>query len=167
MKVSDFIIEYLREFTNHIFLLPGGNSMHLVDSVGKSGIPYTVCLHEQACAFAAIGYAEYSGKLGVCITTSGPGALNALTGCAAAYTEGVPVLFISGQTPTNFLRDTRLMGVQGINTFNIVWRMTKRSFLLGGRITEDILEKMILAALTPRQGSVWVDIPLNVQAMEI
>lgn len=166
MKVSDFVIEYLRQYTNHIFLLPGGNSMHLVDSVGKSGIPYTVCLHEQACAFAAIGYAEYSGKLGVCITTSAPGALNALTGCAAAYTEGVPVLFISGQTPTNFLGSgTRLMGVQGINMvaeqikhFNRFWSTINFA---------NLFRELINSALTPRQGSVWLEIPLDIQGKEI
>lgn len=143
--------------------------MHLVDSVGKSGIPYTVCLHEQACAFAAIGYAEYSGKLGVCITTSGPGALNALTGCAAAYTEGVPVLFISGQTPTDFLGDgTRLMGVQGISLLRLPDTITKfHNTLYESSDIDFVMNLMIEAVLKPRQGSVWLEVPLDIQGKEI
>jgi acetolactate synthase-1/2/3 large subunit len=102
----------------------------------------------------------------VCITTSGPGALNALTGCAAAYTEGVPVLFISGQTPTNFLGSgTRLMGVQGIN---MIVQQTKDFNRFWSTINfVNLFKALIEKALTSRQGSVWLEIPLDIQGKEI
>lgn len=98
MKLSDYLWSFLkRHGVEHVFLLPGGGCMHLVDSLSKSGIDYTVCLHEQACAIAADGYAQATGKLGVVLVTSGPGATNAITGVTGSWIDSVPILVISGQ----------------------------------------------------------------------
>jgi len=85
MKLSDYVMERVaRTGVRHVFMLPGGGCMHLVDSFGsQKGFDYVCCLHEQACAFAAEHYAEYTGGLGVALVTTGPGGTNAVTGVAA------------------------------------------------------------------------------------
>ena len=75
MKLSDYAMEFLvRQGVKHLFLLPGGGNMHLVDSAGRNaGLEYVCCLHEQACAYAAEAYAEYTLRLGAALVTTGPG----------------------------------------------------------------------------------------------
>src|SRR5512138_1628970 len=111
MKTSDAIFEILKQHVDTVFFVPGGGAMHLVDSLGKSGLKAVSCLHEQGAGFAAIGYAMSRNGLGVCLTTSGPGATNAVTPCAAAWMDSVPVLFISGQA-----RSDSLIGDTGLRT---------------------------------------------------
>ena len=87
MKLSDFVFKYLKNYgLNEVFMLSGGGIMHLVDSLGRSGINYICCHHEQAAAIAAQANAMYQNRLGCCLVTTGPGGTNALTGTAAAYT---------------------------------------------------------------------------------
>ena len=115
-RVADVIFEILKPHSDVVFMLPGGGAMYLVDALGQSGIPYVPMLHEQGAGMAACGYAGISGKLGVCLVTSGPGATNAITACAAAWCDSFPVLFISGQTSLNtFNPKVRTSGVQSVN----------------------------------------------------
>ena len=103
--------------------------MHLVDSVGRNkDIEYVCCLHEQACAFAAEAYAEYSHSLGVALVTTGPGGTNAITGLAAAWVESASCLFISGQAKRADLigtRGVRSMGQQELSIVSVVRPITK------------------------------------------
>ena len=78
------------------FVLPGGFSMHLNDSLNYSKLIPVYCPHEVGAAFAACGYAQYTGGLGVCLVTSGPGSTNALTAVASAWQDSIPLLVISG-----------------------------------------------------------------------
>ena len=86
-KVSDIVTSYLASLgVDVVFMLPGGGSMHLVDSLGREPrLSYVVNLHEQACAIAAEAYGQFTNHLGVALVTTGPGGTNALTGVAAAW----------------------------------------------------------------------------------
>ena len=91
IKLSDYVMNFLAELgTKHIFMLPGGGCMHLVDSLGKSDIEYTCCLHEQAVAIATEAYAQYTNEIGVSLVTTGPGGTNAITGVAGGWIDSTP-----------------------------------------------------------------------------
>lgn len=173
IKLSDYIFKFLvAHKVEHVFMLSGGSAMHLDDSLGKTKkIKYIPCHHEQTCAMAAEAYAKYTGKLGVALVTSGPGATNAITGVTGAFVDSTPCLIISGQAK---LKQTvyncnvvklRQFGVQEINIIPIVESITKYAIT----ITEPNsikyhLEKALYLAETGRPGPVWIDVPLDIQA---
>ena len=119
MKLSDYIFKFLKEKgLTAVFMLPGGGAVHLVDSLGKSGLEYVCCLHEQGASIAAEAYAQYTGNFGCALVTTGPGGTNAITGCASAWIDSIPVLFISGQVKRSDLAwqfGVRQFGFQEIN----------------------------------------------------
>lgn len=172
MKVSDYVFKKLQEVgVNTVFTLTGGGIMHLVNSLGESGMTYVCCHHEQACAIAAQAYGMYHDRLGVCLVTTGPGGTNALTGTAAAYTDSTPVLFLSGQVKREdfaSLRGVRQFGAQENDIVAMARSVTKYAVTVTD--SADIryeLEKAIYLATTGRKGPVWVDIPLDVQAESV
>jgi acetolactate synthase-1/2/3 large subunit len=143
--------------------------MHLVDSLGKKKeLEYVCCLHEQACAFAAEAYAEYTNDLGVVLVTAGPGGTNTLTGVAAAWIESSACLFISGQAKSTDMildRGVRSMGQQELDIVSVVKPITKYSVtILEPRSIRYHLEKATYLAKHGRRGPVWIDIPLDMQA---
>ena len=149
-------------------MVPGGGAAHLVDSLGKSCIRYVPCLHEQGAGYAAVAYAQYRNGLGVCLVTSGPGATNAVTPCAAAWMDSVPVLFISGQALSSTLvgeTGLRTRGVQEVDIMPVVEPITKmvRRPISGERAVM-LLRTMIDIALQGRPGPVWLDLCLDTQA---
>ena len=85
IKLSDYVVDFISNLNvNHIFVLPGGGCMHLVDSVGRNkNLKFIGCLHEQAAVIAADGYAQYNNHIGAALVTTGPGGTNAITGVAA------------------------------------------------------------------------------------
>jgi acetolactate synthase-1/2/3 large subunit len=173
MKLSDYVFEYLADLgVKHVFMLPGGACMHLVDSLGSNPrIEHIVCLHEQACAFAAEGYAEYKNDLGVALVTAGPGGTNAVTGVAAAWVESAPCLVLSGQAKRADLigeRGVRSMGQQELDIVSIVRPITKYAVtVLDPATIRYHLEKAVYLARHGRRGPVWLDLPLDVQAARI
>jgi acetolactate synthase I/II/III large subunit len=171
MKVSDYVIKFCQDQgVKDIFMLAGGGSMHLVNAVGKSGIRYVCNHHEQACAMAAEAYAKFKDDLGVALVTSGPAAINTLTGVAGAYMDSVPCLFISGQANrrqtvhNSKVRGLRQFGSQEIDIIPLVQPITKYAVMINEpeRIRYH-LEKAVHLAKSGRPGSVWLDIPLDVQ----
>ena len=110
MKVSDAIAEFIsRMGTLDVFGVSGGASLHLLDSIRRHPALNLVCVHhEQTVAMAAETYSRLTNRLGVGITTSGPGATNLVTGIARAFYDSVPCLFITGQVST-----TRMKGELG------------------------------------------------------
>jgi acetolactate synthase I/II/III large subunit len=164
-RLADAIFEILKDYTDHVFMLPGGGAMYLVDALGKSGIPYTVMLHEQSAGLAACSYAQVSGKLGVCLVTSGPGATNAVTACATAWTDSFPVLFISGQTRLDqFDPKLRTSGVQSVDIVPVVKPITKQVYTLDiPSIVDEIITELAVDCLSGRRGPCWLDIPQDVQ----
>jgi acetolactate synthase-1/2/3 large subunit len=173
MKLSDYVIEFLvRQGVKRLFLLPGGGSMHLVDSAGRNaGLEYVCCLHEQACAYAAEAYAEYTLSLGAALVTTGPGGTNAVTGLAAAWSESASCIFLSGQVKrADSLtgRGVRTMGPQEVDIVSIVRPITKYAVTVNHPETIRYhMEKAAYLATHGRRGPVWLDIPLDVQSAAI
>lgn len=173
VRLSDYVMQFLAERgVRTVFTVCGGGSIFLNDALGRSKIGYVACHHEQGAAFAAEGYARAAEALGVCLVTSGPGGTNAVTGCAAAWVDHVPVLFISGQV---FQRQTiaghpglRTMGVQEINIVDIARPITKYAVMVQDPMTiRQHLETAVHVARSGRPGPVWLDIPADVQNAQI
>jgi acetolactate synthase-1/2/3 large subunit len=173
IKVSDYVSRYVaRAGVKHVFILAGGGCMHLVDSFGREpSLQYICCLHEQACAYAAEAYSEYSHHLGVVLVTTGPGGTNAVTGVAAAWLDSASCLFLSGQVKRADLigkRGVRSMGPQEVDIVSVVRPITKyaQTVLEPDSIRYE-LEKAVWLATHGRRGPVWLDLPLDVQASTI
>ena len=173
MKLSDYVMRFLaREGVRHVFMLPGGGAMHLVDSLGQcEELEYICNLHEQACAVAAEAYARVTNTLGVALVTTGPGGTNAITGVAAAWLDSTPTLFISGQVKRADMKGesgVRQLGVQETDIVSIVQSITKYAVTVTDPLTIRVhLERAIHEARSGRPGPVWIDVPLDVQAAEI
>jgi acetolactate synthase-1/2/3 large subunit len=173
MKLSDFVFKVVAETgVKHVFMLPGGGCMHLCDSLGNNKDLTFVCnLHEQASAIAADAYGQYTNNLGVALVTTGPGGTNTLTGVAAAWLDSTPCLFISGQVKRADMkgdRRVRQMGFQEIDVVNMVQPITKYAVTVTDPKTIRYhLEKALWLARNGRPGPVWIDIPLDVQAVDI
>jgi acetolactate synthase-1/2/3 large subunit len=172
MRVADKIFQRLESETGHVFFVPGGGAMYLVDALGKSKLKAISAIHEQGAGSAALGYAMYTNKLGVCLITSGPGSTNALTACAAAWMDSVPVLFISGQAKSETLvggTGLRTRGVQEIDIINIVKPMTKFCYqpISSGYDCLIALDKMIFECMNGRRGPCWLAVPLDVQGINL
>jgi acetolactate synthase-1/2/3 large subunit len=170
IKLSDYVFRFISGLgLKHVFLLPGGGCMHLVDSLGKcSDLKYICCLHEQAAAIAAEAYGQYTNNIGVALVTTGPGSTNAITGVAGAWIDSTPVLVISGQVKRSDMigkSGLRQMGNQEIEVVSIVKPITKYAVtILEPESIRYHLEKAVYLAKTGRPGPVWIDIPLDVQA---
>lgn len=173
MRLSDYVMGFLaREGVRDIFLVPGGGNMYLVDSAARQvGLAVTACLHEQAAAIAADGYAQFTGNLGVALVTTGPGGTNAVTGVAGAWTESTPLLILSGQVKTADIKkndQTRTRGFQEIDIVSVVRSITKYAVTVKEPwMIRYHLERAAHLARTGRKGPVWVDIPVDVQKVEI
>lgn len=168
IKVSDYVFAYLKKIgIKDVFMLPGGGAMHLVDSLGRSGISYTCFLHEQAAAIASESYAQNSNKLSVTLVTSGPGGTNTLTAVAAGWIDSTPMLLISGQAKrSDLVGDTgvRQIGSQEVQIVEMVKPVTKYAVqILDPNMIAYHIERAIYEATTGRPGPVWLDVPLDVQ----
>ncbi len=159
----------LNAFEQHhidtVFGYPGGCIMPLYDALVSRNVKHILCRHEQGCALAADGYARASGRIGVCIATSGPGATNLITGVANAYMDSIPLLVITGQVPsaligTDAFQETDILGM----TLGIV----KHSYLVtdANEIPQIVAEAITLAT-SGRPGPVWIDLPKDVLLSEI
>lgn len=174
MKVSDYIVEYLisKNITD-VFGYPGGMVTYFMDSLSKrqDEIKSHLAYHEQGAAFAACGYAQVSGRVGVAYATSGPGATNLITGICNAYFDSIPTLFITGQVNTfesKNNRNVRQCGFQETDIVSIVKPVTKYAVKI--EKAEDIKYQLDYAfhiALSGRKGPVLLDIPMNIFRAEI
>lgn len=173
MKVCDYIAQFLVDNQiKDLFLLSGGGMMHMLDSVARHPGLNLICnLHEQASAICADSYAQFTNHLGACMVTTGPGATNAVTGCAGAWVDSNPVLFISGQCKTEQmgqLRGLRIYGAQEIAIVPCVTPITKYAVTVMKK--EEIryhLEKAVYLATHGRKGPVWIDVPLDIQGASV
>ncbi|MBE6968541.1 MAG: thiamine pyrophosphate-binding protein [Ruminococcaceae bacterium] len=169
IKVSDYISRFLVEQgIRDLFLISGGGMMHLLDSAKRQeGLNLVFNLNEQASAICADSYAQFNGHLGAAMVTTGPGATNAVTGCAGAWVDSTPVLYISGQCKTSQmgqLMGLRIYGAQEIAIVPCVKAITKYAVTVLKK--EEIryhLEKAVYLATHGRKGPVWIDVPLDVQ----
>jgi acetolactate synthase-1/2/3 large subunit len=173
VKLSDYIFEAIADAgVKHVFFLPGGGAMHLVDSLGScSRLQPIVMLHEQAATIAAEAYSRVTGNLGAALVTTGPGGTNALTGVAGAWIESTPVVVISGQVKRADLmgdKGLRQLGVQEVDIVSMARPVTKSARLVTDPLTARAeVEGALHTARHGRPGPVWLDVPLDVQAIEI
>ena len=171
-RVSDYIFDFLAEAgIGHVFLLPGGGAMHLVDAVGKNeNIEYIPTHHEQAAGIAAEAYSRIPGKLGCVLVTTGPGVTNVMTPVAGAWIDSVPLIVISGQVKRADLMGesgVRQMGPQEVDTPALASSITKYCVTVSD--AADIryhLERALYEATNGRPGPVWIDVPLDIQGAE-
>ena len=171
IKVSDYIINRLEKEVKHIFLIPGGGCIHLVDSLGKSNIKPICNLHEQASGISAEAYSQYTNNIGVALVTTGPGGTNIVTPIASAWLDSLPMLVLVGQVQRKDMKSNkgvRQLGFQEINLSNITSSITKFSHCV--KQPDEIpyyLEKALYLAKNGRPGPVVLEIPLDVQSSVI
>ncbi|MEZ0361976.1 MAG: biosynthetic-type acetolactate synthase large subunit [Hydrogenobacter sp.] len=161
-KGADIVIETLKEEgVEYIFGHPGGAIMEVYDALYRDGtIKHILTRHEQGAGHMAEGYAKATGKVGVAMSTSGPGATNLVTAIADAYMDSVPVVFITGQVPTHLIGNDAF---QEVDIVGITRPITKHNFLV--KRIEDlplILRQAFYIAKTGRPGPVLVDIPKDI-----
>jgi acetolactate synthase-1/2/3 large subunit len=146
------------EGVEYIFGYPGGAALHIYDAIFKAdSVPHILVRHEQAATHAADGYARATGKPGVVLVTSGPGATNAITGIATAYMDSIPMVVISGQVQSHLIGEDAF---QETDMVGISRPIVKHSFMV--QRTEDIpsiIKKAFYIATTGRPGPVVVDVP--------
>ena len=174
-KVSDYIVNELHKHgIRQAFMVPGGFSMHLIDSFSKkNGISCCFNHHEQACAMAAEAYARINNEPAVVCTTVGPGATNAITGVLCAYQDSIPMLVISGQVrlATMARKSGLALRSRGIQEFDIIpaaSSFTKYAVLVEN--CHDVrycLEKALYLAKHGRPGPCWIDIPMDIQGQMV
>ena len=143
-----------------MFGFPGGAVIEVYDELAKTDIQHVLVRHEQGAVHAADGYARASGKVGVCLVTSGPGATNTVTGIASAYSDSIPLVVITGQVPTQLIGNDAF---QEVDIVGITRPCTKHNYLVNdvadlGRV----MREAFYLARTGRPGPVLVDIPKNV-----
>ncbi len=162
---SEIVIECLKEQgVDTVFGYPGGTILNIYDALYKhSEINHILTSHEQGAAHAADGYARATGKVGVCMATSGPGATNLVTGIATAYMDSIPVVAITANVATSLLGKDSF---QEIDIAGVVMPITKHSMIVKD-INElaDTIRRAFTIAKTGRPGPVLVDITKDVTAL--
>jgi len=162
IKGSDLVIRCLeRANVDTIFAYPGGASMELHQSLQDSTLRVILPRHEQGGGFAAAGYARATGKTGVCMATSGPGATNLVTAIADAYMDSIPCVFITGQVPATLIGRNAF---QEIDIVGMTRPVVKHNYLvLDVNDIPKIMAEAFYLANSGRPGPVLIDIPKNVQ----
>src|SRR5437899_55228 len=163
MQGSEILVAALeREGVDTIFAYPGGASMELHQALTRSKKIRTILpRHEQGGSFAAEGYARATGRAGVCMATSGPGATNLVTPIADAYMDSVPLIAITGQVPQAMIGKG---GFQETDFFGVTLPVVKHSYLVTNvNDIPRIVKEAFHIAQTGRPGPVVIDIPKNVQ----
>ena len=175
MRAADYIAELLKkEGIRDVFMITGGGAMHLNDALGHAeGLHCLYQHHEQALAMAAEAYTRRGGRMAAVCVTSGPGAMNALSGILGAYMESIPMIVISGQVRTAVTvrstgLDIRTMGIQEYDITKAAQALTKYAVMVtdASRVRYEV-EKALFLAKEGRPGPVWVDVPLDIQGAQI
>ncbi|HDZ59614.1 MAG TPA: biosynthetic-type acetolactate synthase large subunit, partial [Actinobacteria bacterium] len=166
MKGSEAIVESLKaEGVEAIFGLPGGVVIPLYDTLYDADIKHYLVRHEQGAAHMADGYARATGKTGVCIATSGPGATNLVTGIATAYMDSTPMVAITGQVRSGLIGTDAF---QEADTTGITQPIVKHSYLIKDvKDIPRIFKEAFYIASSGRPGPVVIDIPVDMQLAEL
>ncbi len=164
---AEIIIECLKaEDIDYVFGYPGGAVLHIYDAFYKQDdVQHILVRHEQGATHAADGYARATGKPGVVLVTSGPGATNAVTGIATAYMDSIPMIVITGQVPKHLIGNDAF---QEVDSVGITRPIVKHNFLIND--VNDIAEtfkKAFYVATTGRPGPVVIDIPKDITAEKV
>jgi acetolactate synthase-1/2/3 large subunit len=159
---AEIVIQCLKdEGVEHVFGYPGGAVLHIYDALFKQDdVKHILVRHEQGATHAADGYARSTGKPGVALVTSGPGATNAVTGIATAYMDSIPMVVLTGQVPTPFIGSDAF---QEVDTVGITRPCVKHNFLIKDvRDIAETMKKAFFVATSGRPGPVVVDIPKDI-----
>ena len=173
MKVSDYINSFLKKNeVKFIFEMSGGMIAHILDSIyQKNEIKIVSMKHEQAAAFAADAVGRLTGRPGIAMATSGPGATNLITGIGSSYFDSSPTMFITGQVNRNELkknRKIRQLGFQETDIVSIIKPITKKAFRANNaKNVPNLLEKAYEISVSGRPGPVLLDIPMDIQSTQI
>ncbi|ANC39971.1 acetolactate synthase 2 catalytic subunit [Hafnia alvei] len=165
MNGAQWVVQALRaQGVDKVFGYPGGAIMPVYDALYDGGVEHLLCRHEQGAVIAAIGYARATGKPGVCIATSGPGATNLITGLADAMLDSVPVVAITGQVGSALIGTDAF---QEIDVLGLSLACTKHSFLVESLdALPGIMAEAFAVAMGGRPGPVLIDIPKDIQLAE-
>ncbi len=161
---AEMVIRSLQEEgVEYLFGYPGGSVLHIYDAIFQQDkVQHILVRHEQAATHAADGYARSTGKPGVCLVTSGPGATNTITGIATAYMDSIPLIVISGQVPSDVIGEDAFQETDMIGCSRPV---VKHSFLIKDpREIPGAIKKAFHIATTGRPGPVVIDIPKDMTA---
>ena len=159
---AEIVVQCLKdEGVEHIFGYPGGAVLHLYDAIfQQEDVKHILVRHEQGATHAADGYARSTGKPGVALVTSGPGATNAVTGIATAFMDSIPMVVLTGQVPSPFIGSDAF---QEVDTVGITRPCVKHNFLIKRREDiADVFRKAFYIATSGRPGPVVVDIPKDI-----
>jgi acetolactate synthase-1/2/3 large subunit len=173
MKLSDFIVEYLvANGSTHAFGMSGGAAVHLFDSISRNPAMGLTCVaHEQSAGMAADAFSRLSGRPGICVVTSGPGATNLLTGVCCSYYDSVATLMLTGQVATYRLRGdrpVRQVGFQETDVLSIFSSASKHvAQLKAPDSIGQMLDEAFGAALEGRPGPAVLDIPDDLQRAQV
>ncbi|MGN0819423.1 MAG: biosynthetic-type acetolactate synthase large subunit [Christensenellaceae bacterium] len=153
----------IEQNVKHVFGYPGGQILNVYDALYKHSeeITHILTAHEQGAAHAADGYSRATGKVGVCIATSGPGATNLVTGIATAMLDSIPLVAITGNVPCNLIGKDSF---QEIDITGITLPITKHNYFVN-KVEDlaDVIREAFLIAKSGRPGPVLIDIPKDVQ----
>ena len=166
MTGAQAVLESLkREGVDVVFGLPGGVLLPLYDAIYQSGFHHILVRHEQGAAHMADGYARATGKVGVCIATSGPGATNLVTGIANAYMDSVPMVAITGQVNTWLIGKDAF---QEADITGITLPITKHNYLIqSAKDIPRVFREAFYIASTGRPRTVLIDLPRDVTVDEV
>ncbi|PTY02880.1 acetolactate synthase [Opitutaceae bacterium EW11] len=173
MKLTDYLADFLaKRGVTHAFGMSGGAAVHMFDSIDRHpAMKIVATTHEQCAAMAADGYARATGKLGVAVSTSGPGATNLLTGTCCSYYDSVPTLMLTGQVATHRLKgdcQVRQVGFQETDVVSIFSSVTKYAVQIRDASSFRYhLERAYWTAMEGRPGPVLLDIPDDLQRADI
>ncbi|WP_070000488.1 biosynthetic-type acetolactate synthase large subunit [Cellulosilyticum sp. I15G10I2] len=166
MKLSDVLVRCLvEEKVDTVFGYPGAAVLAVYESLRTSSLHHVLVRQEQAAVHSASGYARTTGKVGVCIATSGPGATNLITGIATAYMDSIPIVIITGQVKSSLIgRDV----FQEVDITGATEPFIKHSYLVkNAKDFPRILKEAFYIATTGRPGPVLIDLPMDVQEEQI
>lgn len=175
MTVSDYIFDFLeKKGVDSAFVITGGQAMYLDDALARRpAIKPIFAHHEQTCGMSADAYSRITGKLGVALVTAGPGSINVVNGLVGGWCDSASMMVISGQSALGCVKyqqesGIRQYGIQGIFIRPFVEKATKFFVTVDdpARI-QYYMEKAYYMATTGRPGPVWIDVPLDVQRMEV
>jgi len=160
LKGAQILVECLkREGVQTVFGIPGGANLPTFDALYQSDIKVILTLHEQGAAHMADGFARASGKVGVCLATSGPGATNLVTGIANAFMDSIPMVAITGQVRTSVIGNDAF---QEADTIGVTRPVTKHSYLVKDvKDMARVVREAFYIARTGRPGPVLIDLPVD------
>lgn len=175
MRVADYIIERLIEVgLTHTYSVTGRGALFLTDAVAKNKELKNISMHhEQAAGYAAVAHSQYTNQISMCLVSTGCASTNAITPVLSAWQDGIPTFFLSGQ---NTLSETtrftgipiRTFGQQEADIVSFVESITKYSVMLEDPELIGLeMDKLIASATRGRKGPVWLDVPLDLQSMQI